>query len=163
MSKPIVVIVCMVRSSESWEPQQRPHPWHRCAGGGAVHSIKTGLTHRPSSITWSAVAKHSSSPTSVDGDDVGPRSNIRVTTHRLTSRRVLLSIALSECRKSKCRASGCPAISGRDLKEVNHEHDRTHLVWIARDSCCRDCGNRTGFCTEEAEHRHANDRRYRLE
>src|SRR6266403_1771390 len=40
MSKPIVVIVCMVRSSESWEPQQRPHPWHRCAGGGAVHSIK---------------------------------------------------------------------------------------------------------------------------
>src|SRR5260370_33552372 len=42
MSKPIVVIVCMVRSSESWEPQQRPHPWHRCAGGGAVHSIKPG-------------------------------------------------------------------------------------------------------------------------
>src|SRR6266576_2525147 len=42
MSKPIVVIVCMVRSSESWEPQQRPHPWHRCAGGGAVHSIKSG-------------------------------------------------------------------------------------------------------------------------
>src|SRR5713101_2094976 len=42
MSKPIVVIVCMVRSSESWEPQQRPHPWHRCAGGGAVHSIKLG-------------------------------------------------------------------------------------------------------------------------
>src|ERR1700722_1635507 len=31
MSKPIVVIVCMARSSESWEPQQRPHPWHRCA------------------------------------------------------------------------------------------------------------------------------------
>src|ERR1700688_2475717 len=42
MSKPIVVIVCMARSSESWEPQQRPHPWHRCAGGGAVHSINTG-------------------------------------------------------------------------------------------------------------------------
>src|SRR5258706_16464446 len=42
MSKPIVVIVCMVRSSESWEPQQRPHPWHRCAGGGAVHSINNG-------------------------------------------------------------------------------------------------------------------------
>src|SRR5258708_32386314 len=40
MSKPIVVIVCMARSSESCEPQQRPHPWHRCAGGGAVHSIK---------------------------------------------------------------------------------------------------------------------------
>src|SRR5882757_6675273 len=47
MSKPIVVIVCMVRSSESWEPQQRPHPWHRCAGGGAVHSINNG--QRPES------------------------------------------------------------------------------------------------------------------
>jgi hypothetical protein len=44
MSKPIVVIVCMARSSESWEPQQRPHPWHARAGGGAVHSIKNGLT-----------------------------------------------------------------------------------------------------------------------
>src|SRR5260370_31555289 len=42
MSKPTVVIVCMARSSESWEPQQRPHPWHRCAGGGAVHSINIG-------------------------------------------------------------------------------------------------------------------------
>src|SRR4029077_20962421 len=42
MSKPIVVIVCMARSSESREPQQRPHPWHRCAGGGAVHSINSG-------------------------------------------------------------------------------------------------------------------------
>jgi hypothetical protein len=30
------------RSSESWEPQQRPHPGHRCAGGGAVHSIDFG-------------------------------------------------------------------------------------------------------------------------
>src|SRR5579863_9506778 len=39
MSKPIVVIVCMVGSFESWELQRRPHPWHRCAGGGAVHSI----------------------------------------------------------------------------------------------------------------------------
>src|SRR5450631_2603786 len=46
MSKPIVVIVCMARSSESWEPQQRPHPWHRCAGGGAVHSIRKRLVHR---------------------------------------------------------------------------------------------------------------------
>src|ERR1700693_578398 len=45
MSKPIVVIICMARSFESWEPQQRPHPWHRCAGGGAVHSINNGLTH----------------------------------------------------------------------------------------------------------------------
>jgi len=44
ISKPIVVIVCMARSSESREPQQRPHPWHRCAGGGAVHSINNGLS-----------------------------------------------------------------------------------------------------------------------
>jgi hypothetical protein len=42
ISKPIVVIVCMACSSESREPQQRPHPWHRCAGGGAVHSISSG-------------------------------------------------------------------------------------------------------------------------
>src|SRR6266404_9606901 len=49
MSKPIVVIVCMARSSESWEPQQRPHPWHRCAGGGAVHSINNGHRKRKAS------------------------------------------------------------------------------------------------------------------
>jgi Second Messenger Oligonucleotide or Dinucleotide Synthetase domain len=36
----------MARSSESWEPQQRPHPWHRCAGGGAVHSINNGRSLR---------------------------------------------------------------------------------------------------------------------
>src|SRR5215468_11940372 len=29
-------------SSESWGPQQHPHPWHFRAGGGAVHSIKSG-------------------------------------------------------------------------------------------------------------------------
>src|SRR5258705_11993980 len=42
MSRPIVVIVCMVSSSESWEPQQRPHPWPSRAGGGGVHSIRNG-------------------------------------------------------------------------------------------------------------------------
>src|SRR5450759_1089700 len=41
MSRPIVVIVCMLGSSESWEHYQRPHPWHSCAGGGAVHSIRS--------------------------------------------------------------------------------------------------------------------------
>src|SRR6267154_5449449 len=58
MSKPTVVIVCMTRSSESWEPQQRPHPWHSRAGGGAVHSIMNGLIRRSKrhlySITLSA-------------------------------------------------------------------------------------------------------------
>jgi hypothetical protein len=39
---PIVVTVCMGSSSESWEPQQRPHPWHSRAGGAAVHSINSG-------------------------------------------------------------------------------------------------------------------------
>jgi len=29
----------MGSSSESWEPNQHPHPWHSRAGGGAVHSI----------------------------------------------------------------------------------------------------------------------------
>src|ERR1700733_13501037 len=42
MSRPIVVIVCMVSSSESWRPQQRPHQRHSRGGGGAVHSIITG-------------------------------------------------------------------------------------------------------------------------
>ncbi len=32
--------VCMDSSSESWEPQQPPLPWHSRASGGAVHSIK---------------------------------------------------------------------------------------------------------------------------
>jgi hypothetical protein len=32
----------MIGSSESWEHQQHPHPWHSCAGGGAVHSIISG-------------------------------------------------------------------------------------------------------------------------
>src|SRR5262249_25573525 len=33
-------------SSESWGPQQHPHPWHFRAGGGAVHSIISRLMHR---------------------------------------------------------------------------------------------------------------------
>src|SRR3989442_10793362 len=41
MSRPIVVTACMFGSSESWGPQQHPHPWHFRAGGGAVHSIKS--------------------------------------------------------------------------------------------------------------------------
>jgi hypothetical protein len=45
MSKPIVVTLCMARSSESWEPSQGPHPWHSRAGGGAVHSINKRLMH----------------------------------------------------------------------------------------------------------------------
>jgi hypothetical protein len=36
----------MFGSSESWELQQRPRLWHSRAGGGAVHSIKSGLMHR---------------------------------------------------------------------------------------------------------------------
>src|SRR6266849_3709067 len=55
MSKPIVVTVCMGSSSESWEPQQPPYPWHSRAGGGAVHSLKSGS--RPYSITSSARAR----------------------------------------------------------------------------------------------------------
>jgi hypothetical protein len=45
ISRPIVVTACMASSSESWEPYRRPHLWHSRAGGGAVHSIKTGLMH----------------------------------------------------------------------------------------------------------------------
>ncbi len=44
MSRPIIVIIC-VGSSESWEPEQRPHPWHSRAGGGAVYSIISGHIH----------------------------------------------------------------------------------------------------------------------
>src|SRR5258708_12098937 len=60
MSRPIVVIVCMVSSSESWEPQQRPHPWHSRAGGGAVHSIMNGLMHCSKSDLL--VRRHSCDP-----------------------------------------------------------------------------------------------------
>jgi len=35
ISRPIVVITCIIASSESWGPYQRPHPWHSRAGGGA--------------------------------------------------------------------------------------------------------------------------------
>ena len=42
MSRPIVVTVCMDGSSESWEPQLLPQPWHSPADGGAVRSIKFG-------------------------------------------------------------------------------------------------------------------------
>jgi hypothetical protein len=45
ISNPIVVTVCMLSSSESWEPQQAPRRWHSRAGGGAVHSINSGLMH----------------------------------------------------------------------------------------------------------------------
>ena len=69
MSRPIVVTVCMDSFSESREPQQRPHPWHSSAGGGAVHSIKNELMRRnklhPYSITSSALA-------SSDGGTVRP-------------------------------------------------------------------------------------------
>ena len=41
-----VVIACMVGSSESWETLTAPLPWRSRAGGGAVHSINSGLTHR---------------------------------------------------------------------------------------------------------------------
>src|SRR5215475_2672566 len=35
----------MFGSSESWGPQQHPLQWHFRAGGGAVHSIKSGHSH----------------------------------------------------------------------------------------------------------------------
>ncbi|WP_246783214.1 hypothetical protein, partial [Bradyrhizobium sp. CIR18] len=42
ISRPIVEIDCIGCSSESWEPQTAPHPWHSRAHGGAVHSINCG-------------------------------------------------------------------------------------------------------------------------
>src|SRR5262249_25066239 len=44
MSRP-TVIACMFSSSDSWELQQHPRLWHSRAGGGAVHSIRSGLIH----------------------------------------------------------------------------------------------------------------------
>src|SRR6266545_4008295 len=55
MSRPIVVTACMFGSSESWGPQQHPHPWHFRAGGGAVHSIKSELIHRNKKHLYSIV------------------------------------------------------------------------------------------------------------
>src|SRR5215469_14379577 len=42
MSRPIVVTLGMLPSSESWSPQRRPPQGHLRAGGGAVHSIRSG-------------------------------------------------------------------------------------------------------------------------
>jgi hypothetical protein len=47
------VIACMFSSSESWELQQHPRLWHSRAGGGAVHSIKSGHCVTTYSITSS--------------------------------------------------------------------------------------------------------------
>src|SRR6266536_3332989 len=46
MSRPIVVTACMAQSSESGHPLGDHGPWHLRAGGGAVHSIISGLMHR---------------------------------------------------------------------------------------------------------------------
>src|SRR5215467_2632553 len=35
---------------QPWGLQQHPHPWHFRAGGGAVHSIRSGLMHRSKSV-----------------------------------------------------------------------------------------------------------------
>jgi hypothetical protein len=42
LSRPMVVSVCMIGSSESWGLNSTPNPWHSCAGEGAVHSINSG-------------------------------------------------------------------------------------------------------------------------
>src|ERR1035437_9130658 len=59
MSRPIVGIVVMLGSSKLWGPEQPTHSWHSRAGGGAVHSIRSGLMHRSKhhrySITSSAM------------------------------------------------------------------------------------------------------------
>jgi hypothetical protein len=36
----------MFGSSKLWGPYQHPHSWHSRAGGGAVHSIRSGQMHR---------------------------------------------------------------------------------------------------------------------
>jgi hypothetical protein len=37
------LLICVTDSSRTSPLSQVcPHPWHRCAGGGAVHSIKSG-------------------------------------------------------------------------------------------------------------------------
>ncbi len=48
MSRPIVVIACMTWLLRIVGPQQHPHPWRSCAGGGAVHSINCGHQTGPS-------------------------------------------------------------------------------------------------------------------
>ena len=62
---PIVVIVCMDSSSESWEPQQRPHPWHSVP----VEEVAVGteITLRPPHRTRRALLTHRA-PT-LDGDE----------------------------------------------------------------------------------------------
>src|SRR5271169_2356895 len=40
MSRPIVVVACMIGSSVSWEPQQHPLLWHSRAGGALYPSSR---------------------------------------------------------------------------------------------------------------------------
>src|SRR5215472_6195504 len=55
MSRPIVVTACMPASSDPWPPHRRPPPWHLRAGGGAVHSIKSGRADAGSYVSLIAL------------------------------------------------------------------------------------------------------------
>src|SRR5450631_3713595 len=55
MSRPIVVTSCMAPSSKSWSPQRRPPQWHLRAGGGAVHSIKSGIEETVTTVIGAAI------------------------------------------------------------------------------------------------------------
>src|SRR5262249_19228162 len=86
----------MLGSSESWEPQQAPRRWHSRAGGGAVHSIKSGHMHcnkNPYSITSLAAT------TSVSG------------TLRLSDLAVLIA-----GKRGESRVISCAARSGSGLR-----------------------------------------------
>src|SRR6266508_3082244 len=61
----------MFGSSESWGPQQRPHPWHFRAGGGAVHSIKTGIMQRSKRQKEIVAALHSVTSSARPSSDSG--------------------------------------------------------------------------------------------
>src|SRR5215470_12356968 len=47
MSRPTVLTACIAWLLRIVGPQQHPHPWRSCAGGGAVHSINSGRNARP--------------------------------------------------------------------------------------------------------------------
>src|SRR5215471_17730226 len=62
MSRP-TVIACMFSSSDSWELQQHPRLWHSRAGGGAVHSIRSGHMQRTRHVRFRVTADIAASAT----------------------------------------------------------------------------------------------------
>jgi hypothetical protein len=150
MSKPIVVIICMARSSESWEPQQRPHPWHRCAGGGAVHSIKYGqypLGTAQAGAGSLLSPKHGPAFCSEVGGTGGDRAGHGISGNvtRLNNEGVGGAFPLKETAPARGRLEpSLGAVPGLERhNSLTHHPENRSPFSPGRSECLRKVGNRT--------------------